>query len=33
MDFYRFCVITDYARGVLLVKYAITHEEYNKIIF
>ncbi|MFZ2653959.1 MAG: type II toxin-antitoxin system HigB family toxin [Victivallales bacterium] len=30
---YRFCVITDYDKSVFLVKYALTHEEYNKIAF
>ena len=30
---YRFCVITDYVKGVFLVKYALTLEEYNKITF
>ena len=30
---YRFCVITDYGKGVFLIKYALPHEEYNKITF
>jgi mRNA interferase HigB len=30
---YRFCVITDFDKGVFLVKYALTHEEYNKLTF
>ncbi len=30
---YRFCVITDFDKGVFLVKYAVPHEEYNKIAF